>query len=346
MTATLPLQVAAARDLVDTVLREAVAGLGGDVRAVVEYHLGWRDEHGNPRSAPAGKAVRPALVVLGAEAARLEGAPAAAVPRLAAAVELVHDFSLLHDDVMDGDTSRRHRPTAWTVFGIPAAILAGDAMLALAVEVLRVSSADQAAAGRAGACLTAAVQRLVDGQMADVAFERREQVSLGECLAMQSGKTAALIRCATEIAPVAADLAPAVVEPLGAFGEAVGMAFQAVDDLLGLWGSPGQTGKPALADLRVRKKSVPIVAALEAPGAAADRLRAAFGSPEPFTDAQLPELADLVVAAGGRARAEEQASSRLADARACLDALDAGGAPREATAALWELACFVTGRDR
>jgi len=346
MTATLPPQVSAARDLVDGGLRQAVSRLGPDVRAVVEYHLGWRDEQGRARSAPSGKAVRPALVVLGAEAAQLAGAAAGSVPGLAVAVELVHDFSLLHDDVMDGDTSRRHRPTAWTVFGVPAAILAGDAMLALAVDVLRRSAPDPAAGDRITACLITAVQRLVDGQMADVAFERRERVSLAECLTMQSGKTAALMQCASSIAAVAADTPPDTAADLAAFGEHVGMAFQAVDDLLGLWGSPEQTGKPALADLRVRKKSVPIVAALEAPGAAADRLRAAFASPEPFGDAALPGLAELVVAAGGRSRAEAEAAAQLAAARSRLDALDARGAPRGATTALWELACFVTDRDR
>jgi len=346
MTATLPPQVSAARDLVDAGLREAVGGLGRDVRAVVEYHLGWRDERGRARTAASGKAVRPALVVLGADAAGLSGPAAGSVPGLAVAVELVHDFSLLHDDVMDGDTSRRHRPTAWTVFGVPAAILAGDAMLALAVDVLRRSAPDPAAADRATAWLMTAVQRLVDGQMADVAFERRERVGLDECLAMQSGKTAALMRCSSSIAAVAADAPAAVVDDLAAYGEHVGMAFQSVDDLLGLWGSPEQTGKPALADLRVRKKSVPIVAALEAPGPAGDRLRAAFASADDFTDAQLPGLAELVVAAGGRGRAEREAAEQLAGARARLDGLETGGAPREATAALWELACFVTGRDR
>ncbi len=346
MTATLPPQVSAARDLVDRVLRDAVGTLGPDVRTVVEYHLGWRDEVGRPRTSPAGKAVRPALVVLGAEAAGLTGDAAAPVPGLAAAVELVHDFSLLHDDVMDGDTSRRHRPTAWTVFGVPSAILAGDSLLALAVEVLRQSAPDPGAAGRATRCLTTAVQRLVDGQMSDVAFERRERVGLVECLAMQSGKTAALMRCAASIASVGADAPASVTADLAAFGEHVGMAFQSTDDLLGLWGSPDQTGKPALADLRVRKKSVPIVAALEGAGPAADRLRAAFADPEPFADEVLPVLAELVVAAGGRARAETEAGTQLAAARACLDALEDGGAPHGATAALWELACFVTGRDR
>src|SRR5437899_3321236 len=109
----------------------------------------------------------------------------------ALAVELVHNFSLLHDDIMDGDEERRHRPTAWTVYGIGAAILAGDAMLALAQDILLEDKAPQGV--WAARCLSAAVQRLIAGQGADLAFERRDDVTLAECLAMAGDKTAALM---------------------------------------------------------------------------------------------------------------------------------------------------------
>ena len=135
MTAMIPAGVETARDLVGPAIAAAVARLSPDVRAVAAYHLGLADADGTPSAAvPAGKALRPALALLSARAAgaspRERGVPAAA------AVELVHNFSLLHDDIMDGDTERRHRPTAWTVFGVGAAILAGDAMLALAQDIL------------------------------------------------------------------------------------------------------------------------------------------------------------------------------------------------------------------
>ena len=129
MTATMPAGVETARDLVGPAIAAATGRLSPDVRVVAAYHLGLIDAEGQPesRKGTAGKALRPALALLSARAAG--GAPERGVPA-AAAVEFVHNFSLLHDDIMDGDTERRHRPTAWTVFGIGAAILAGDALLA------------------------------------------------------------------------------------------------------------------------------------------------------------------------------------------------------------------------
>src|ERR1700751_1837066 len=131
MTATIPAAVETARDYVSPAMVAAVDRLSPDIREVAAYHLGLPGSSGQPTGAPggAGKALRPALALLSARAA--DAAPERAVPA-AVAVELVHNFSLLHDDIMDGDPERRHRPTAWTVYGPGAAILAGDAMLALA----------------------------------------------------------------------------------------------------------------------------------------------------------------------------------------------------------------------
>ena len=129
----MPEGVALARDLVGPAMESAIARLTPDVRAVAAYHLGFADAAGNPIRSGSGKALRPALALLSARAA---GAQAERGVTAAVAVELVHNFSLLHDDIMDNDTERRHRPTAWTVFGVGAAILAGDALLALAQDLL------------------------------------------------------------------------------------------------------------------------------------------------------------------------------------------------------------------
>ena len=182
-----------------------MARLTPDVRRVAAYHLGLAD--GTQRGAtsdpagsaakPAGKALRPALTLLSARAA--DAAPERGVPA-AVAVELVHNFSLLHDDIMDGDTERRHRPTAWTVYGVGAAILAGDAMLALAQDILLEDTGTAGAVGGPG--LSAAVQRLIAGQGADLAFEQRDDVTLAECLAMAGDKTAALMACACSIGAI------------------------------------------------------------------------------------------------------------------------------------------------
>ncbi len=177
MTATIPAGVENARDLVGPAIAAAVDRLSPEVRIVAAYHLGLTDPAGHPtgRTGTAGKALRPALALLSARAA--DAAPERGVPA-AAAVEFVHNFSLLHDDIMDGDTERRHRPTAWTVYGIGAAILAGDAMLALAQDLLLEGTAPQSI--WASRCLSAAVQRQIAGQGADLAFERRDRRGLGE----------------------------------------------------------------------------------------------------------------------------------------------------------------------
>src|SRR6201994_3658672 len=129
----MPAGVAGARRRVGRAPGAAINRLTPRVRRVAAYHYGLADAAGNPISEGSGKALRPALALLSARAAGVvpERGVSAAV-----AVEFVHNFSLLHDDIMDGDTERRHRPTAWTVFGVGAAILAGDAMLALANDLL------------------------------------------------------------------------------------------------------------------------------------------------------------------------------------------------------------------
>src|SRR3984885_16319300 len=166
VTAVMPEGVALARDLVGPAMESAISRLTPDVRIVAAYHLGLADAEGNPTGGGSGKALRPALALLSARAA---GAPAERGVTSARAVELVHNFSLLHDDIMDGDTERRHRPTAWTVFGVGAAILAGDALLALAQDLLL---EDTAPGGLwAARCLSTAVTRLIAGQGEDLAFE-------------------------------------------------------------------------------------------------------------------------------------------------------------------------------
>jgi geranylgeranyl diphosphate synthase type I len=193
----MPEGVTLARDLVGPAMESAIARLTPDVRVVAAYHLGFADAAGNPTRNGSGKALRPALALLSGRAAG--ASPERGVPA-AVAVELVHNFSLLHDDIMDNDTERRHRPTAWTVFGVGAAILAGDALLALAQDLLLEDGNPQGA--WAARCLSAAVQRLIGGQGSDLAFEKRDDVTLAECLDMAGDKTAALMACACSIGAV------------------------------------------------------------------------------------------------------------------------------------------------
>ncbi|MGP4014368.1 polyprenyl synthetase family protein [Saccharopolyspora sp. 5N708] len=324
------------RRTTEPALRDAVSELSAFIEQMVGYHLGWWDQNGRPGDAVQGKALRPTLVLLSATA--MGGEVSDATPA-AAAVELVHNFSLLHDDVIDGDLIRHHRPTAWAVFGTDRAIVAGDAMLALAVRTVLRGPSAASAAKRLSSCVVS----LCDGQAKDVAFERRPDVSLGECLAMAADKTAALLACSCGLGALSAGARPAQVDAMRAFGHELGMAFQLVDDLLGIWGDPAVTGKPAGADLARRKKSLPVVAALTSDTAAGRELSSVYDGDGPLNTDQIARAADLVEAAGGRAWAARQAADRLADAAAYLHAAECAPA---AHADLLTLARLITRRDR
>ncbi|CCB77795.1 putative geranylgeranyl pyrophosphate synthetase [Includes: Dimethylallyltranstransferase; Geranyltranstransferase; Farnesyltranstransferase] [Streptantibioticus cattleyicolor NRRL 8057 = DSM 46488] len=329
--------LARARCAVDPVLRAAVASLPGSLRRIAGYHLGWLDAAGEADEAPSGKAIRPALVLAAAQA--LGGSARAAVTA-AAAVELVHNFTLLHDDVMDRDPTRRHRPTAWAVFGSADAILAGDALHALALRLL--AEDGHPAAGRAAGRLAACVIELCDGQQADCAFERRPDVSLAECLAMAEAKTGALLGCACALGALYAGAGDEVADAMDAFGRQVGLAFQLIDDLIGIWGDPSVTGKPVGADLVARKKSLPVVAALRSATPAGRELAGLYRVERALTAEEVLRATDAVDRAGGRDWAQTQACDRMAEAIGHLS-----GAVPDGTAAgdLLALAELVTRRS-
>ncbi len=338
MTATIPAGVETARDLVGPAIAAAVDRLSPDVRIVAAYHLGLTDSDGRPAGkGTAGKALRPALAVLSTRAA---GAAPERGVAAAAAVEFVHDFSLLHDDIMDGDTERRHRPTAWTVYGVGAAILAGDALLALAQDLLLEGPAPQNL--WASRCLSAAVQRLIAGQGADLAFERRDDVTLDQCRQMAGDKTAALMACACSIGAIYVGAPAVLAMGLAGFGAHVGLAFQLTDDLLGIWGSPDMTGKPVMSDLRARKKSLPVVAALTSETEPGRELGALLVRPEPLSEDELVRAARLVEEAGGREWAEAEADAALAAAGKCLAETDM---PDDVRAEFAGIAEFITARQ-
>ncbi|NUQ99737.1 MAG: polyprenyl synthetase family protein, partial [Streptomyces sp.] len=265
-----------------------------------------------------------------------------AAGRAAAAVELVHNFTLLHDDVMDRDTTRRHRPTAWTVFGDADAILAGDALQALALGLL--AEDPHPASGPAVARLAACVVELCAGQHADTEMERRGpgEITLDEALTMAEAKTGALLGCACALGALYAGACDEDVEALDAFGRQAGLAFQLIDDVIGIWGDPHRTGKPVGADLMARKKSLPVVAALTSGTPAAAELAELYEVPYGKGDEEeLAQTALAVERAGGRDWAQAQAADRMA--RAMQELARAVPDP-EAAGGLLALAEFVTRR--
>ncbi|MFY1632492.1 polyprenyl synthetase family protein [Solwaraspora sp. WMMB335] len=326
-------RLAAARELIEPQLRQAVGRLAQPVRTVASYHFGWCDADGGPAQAGWGKGLRGGLALAGAEAV---GAPVARAVPAAVAVELVHNFTLLHDDVMDGDQTRRGRPTARAAFGDAQAILAGDALLALAFDTVR-EQPDAAAE------LCQVLLDLVAGQSADVSFESCSTVELDACLAMAAGKTASLIGGACAAGALSGGADPTRVRGLAGFGRHLGMAFQLVDDMLGIWGDPAVTRKPVGADLRRRKKSLPVVFALGSGTPAGAELAALYSIPVPLTDAQVDRAAALVEQAGGRDWARREADRQRAAAMERLASVRPEPAAAEALAGLAELAAH---RDR
>jgi geranylgeranyl diphosphate synthase type I len=332
---TVPGVLSRAKQVVDPALADAVAGLHPDLRRAAEYHLGWVTAEGTPTSG-GGKGIRPALAVLSAEA--VGASPDVAIPG-AVAVELVHNFSLLHDDIIDGDRERRHRPTVWALFGVGTALLVGDALLALAFQVL---DGGGPAAPAAAKRMSDALAAMIGGQASDMAFESQEIVSVGACREMAEAKTGAILAFASSSGAVLAGASDGQVAALDAYGQHVGLAFQAADDLLGIWGDPAVTGKPVGSDLASRKKTIPVALTMASGGKAATELRRIFRNGALDEEAVARAMA-IVEAAGSREATAALAQQQL---EVAIDALDGAGLEPGPIAELVALASYVCERQQ
>jgi geranylgeranyl diphosphate synthase type I len=307
---------------------------------MMRYHLGWLDEQLEPVEAPIGKRLRPLICLLAVEACggnSEKGIPAAV------ALELLHNFTLVHDDVEDGDAVRHHRPTVWKLWGEPQAINAGDGMHVLAHLTLL----DLAERGVPPATVLLLAQRLAEtsliiteGQHLDLAFERRDDVSPAEYLDMIARKSAALIACAAEMGALVAG-GDAQAEALANYGLQLGLAFQIRDDILGIWGEVGTTGKPA-GDVRRRKKTLPSLYALTRANTEDEaHLRHLFALEEPSEGDVAAALA-VLERTGARSHCEKMVSRYSAAARNNLLELP----PSEAREALLALADQLESREK
>ena len=232
---------------------------------MMNYHMGWLDEDFQPGNFSAGKRIRPLLVLMACQA--VGGDPEQAIPA-AASIEILHNFSLVHDDIEDGDEVRRHRRTVWKLWGVPQAINAGDGMFALSfLSMTRLAErgVDPAIVVSALDRFSCTCVKLTEGQYLDISFEERLTVSVDEYIQMIGGKTAALLAASLSIGALVGGASDTVGDALYRFGHNIGLAFQIRDDILGIWGDPAVTGKAAGNDLLRHKKSLPALYALEHP---------------------------------------------------------------------------------
>lgn len=322
---------------VERELQVVVAELEEDPQAemgrMAHYHLGWEAAASNKQ----GKRIRPLLSLLVCSAAG--GAWQQALPA-AAAVELIHNFSLIHDDIEDGSETRRGRPTMWKKWDLPQALNTGDALLILsriAAHRLRETGTEEATLLSVFQALDRACLQLTFGQHLDLAFESREQVTEDDYLTMIGGKTSALLVAAAAVGAHAAGAEEEAIRAYSEFAHHLGMAFQIQDDILGIWGEPELTGKPAGDDLLSCKKTLPVVF-----GLATDAPFRALWTQEPTGPEAVAAMRSGLETAGALDHARELAAHHTGRALARLNEAEPQG---PAATELRNLSSELLGRD-
>lgn len=305
---------------------------------MLRYHLGWANASFEPVRAPSGKRVRPLLCLLACDGCG--GDWEQALPA-AGAIELLHNFSLIHDDIEDQDETRRGRATVWSIWGEAQAINAGDTMFTLAqLALLRLAERglEAGAIVEAASVFNRTCLALTAGQYLDIGFEGREEVPIGDYLAMVEGKTAALVACACEMGGIMAAASQAQRGHLQAFGRHLGLAFQMRDDILGIWGDSELTGKPVGTDIARRKKTLPLVHGL----ARSAELHTLLAQ-KTLSESELGRATGLLEETGSREYTRRLEREHHAQA---LDALTEARLQEPAAQALRELAQKLLGRER
>jgi geranylgeranyl diphosphate synthase type I len=295
---------------------------------MLTYHMGWGGEGAGPESG--GKRIRPQLLCLCYMAAAPEAPLNAALPA-AAAIEIVHNFSLVHDDIEDNSPTRRGRPTLWAKWGIPMAINAGDALFVLAgqamMDLVEYHSAEITL--RAAKILHDTCLSLTSGQYLDMSYEERSDLVVEDYWSMVSGKTSALLAACCSIGAVLGMADQRTQEAYSAYGHDLGLAFQVQDDILGIWGSENALGKSTASDLVEGKNSLPVLY-----GLSRDQRFAARWKQGPIQPEEVQQLAQVLREEGAYDYAQDQAHYWTSQALKNLES----AAPRgEAARALFAL---------
>jgi geranylgeranyl diphosphate synthase type I len=329
------------RDQIETEIKSLVLEEGFPLYRMMGYHMGWLDEYGEAAEGESGKRIRPTLSLLACEA--LGGDVKAALPA-AAAVELVHNFSLIHDDIQDGNSERHNRPTVWWVWGPAQAINAGDGMHALARLALLRQTGEGMSPERtlkAVGLLDQACLRLCEGQYLDLTYQERVDISQDAYFKMVEGKTAALISCAAELGAVMSSVEEPVERAIAQFGAKLGTAFQIRDDILDLWGQQ-DTGKPLAGDILNKKKSLPIVYAIENASGAERRTLGDVYFKRVMEPEDIDKIIEVLETLGAREFCQAKADALCDEA---VQSLKDAGLTSQQTEGLEAVARFIVTRD-
>lgn len=301
----------------DSSLRKVVNAQSGqpvDFAVMFRYAMGWVDEHDQPYSIPTGKRIRPILLLVCAESCG--GDWHTALPA-ATSVELLHNFSLIHDDIQDNSPTRHNRPTVWKVWGEANAINAGDAMFALAYVALanlQKTLPDPRRIMKIWEIFNETVLELTRGQHLDMRFEHQSSVTVDEYISMIKGKSAALLAACAQIGALAVEDSFDRANLFKEFGLNLGIAFQIHDDILGIWGDPTVTGKSVATDIISRKKSLPVLYSLEKSRA----LRSIYEQ-ERLSEKDVNSAVSLLNKAGAEEYARQQETIYYQQARNLLE---------------------------
>ncbi len=304
---------------------------------MMQYHMGWLDANFKPIQTNSGKRIRPLLCLLTAQAA---GSSWEQALPAAAAAELLHNFSLIHDDIEDGSETRRGRLTIWKIWGAPQAINSGDAMFAvahLALNRLIEREVPAATVVQALHRFDVTCVELTQGQYADMDFESRDTVSVTEYINMITGKTAVLLAHCAELGALIAGQDATTIAHYAAFGRNLGLAFQVIDDILGIWGDEIKIGKSAASDIITKKKTLPVLYGLDK----SQQLQKLYLQAEPDTQF-VTNVVDALNELGARDFAIKYAKEYSDKALEHLKAAQPQGAAGQA---LYQLADMLLNRD-
>ena len=328
---------------IEEALVELLSPNDPDILTMLKYHLGWVDESGRPVVSSQGKRLRPSLCMFASEA--VGGVPERALPA-AAALELVHNFSLIHDDIQDGDLQRHHRPTVWALWGKPKALQAGNVLRVMADMGVQRQFGDEIEPDVVAQCsraLSDACLEMIEGQYMDMDFEGRTDVDAAGYLEMIAKKTGALIRCSMQMGSLVGGGNVKTVQAMSNCGSYLGLAFQIRDDYLGVWGSAEETGKPIGNDLRRKKNSLPLVYAMErADGVQREQIHTIYARDE-VDDRDVAAMMNVMEDLGVQSYLQKLAEQQAGLAQQAMRSVETTKAARED---MQELVEFLLTRER